>query len=70
MTWFLFSVLVVSWILGAAVTFKLEAALVGEPTWKNNVSFLWPLLLWWLAAIYLLTCKHHVNNGGKNEWDY
>jgi hypothetical protein len=56
------------WVLSAMVTNKLDAMFVGEPTNRGNAT--WSLFLWPVIALYLLFCKHHVNNGCKDYWDY
>lgn len=58
------------WVCGAWSALKLDAVLTGEPTDFSIVAIFIALISWPGAVIYLATCKHHVNNGSKDRWDY
>ena len=60
----------ICWIIGAWAALKLDAVLTGNPTDFHPVFICIALATWPLAIIYLATCKHHVNNGCNDYWDY
>jgi len=56
------------WILAGATTAKLDAVMTGNKTCINLHSIFVYGLFWYFGAIYLITCKHKLNN--SKEWDY
>lgn len=58
------------WLMGALASLKLDAVLTGEPTDFSVIAMFLAVVSWPVAIVYLATCKHHVNNGCKDYWDY
>lgn len=73
--YWVYAALAVSWVSCALLVIKLDAVLCGNRTWEGGVkdkiiAFIIATIFWFPGVIYLLTCKHHINNGIQNDWDY
>lgn len=58
----------ICWTIGALVVAKLDAALCGDRT--DSSRKFWAFFTWPIVGVLLIYCKHHINNGGQNDWDY
>lgn len=67
--------LAIAWVSCALMVMKLDAVLCGNRTWEGGAPerltmFVIAMIFWLPGVIYLLTCKHHVNNGARDEWGF
>ena len=55
--------LIIVWVLGAAITLKADAMISNNPTnWREDWWL--ALLFWWLVAILICTDRHAVYTEG------
>lgn len=68
--------IIVLWVFGALLSWKLDSVLSGSPTYECFISgIIIALLFWPVVAILLLTCKHRtgaimLDINSPHEWHY